>query len=332
MLAVNPPRPVKRPEDFPSFSRPQPLSLRLENGLLQHRTRVRAPQCHRKKPRLGFFRLSNETHPANRRQPAQPRRKIGPAPMKTASGIPYWPSRDPIGERGGMNLYGFVGNDGVDRNDLLGLLCDAERKRWEETQSGLSTLRYLTENASQRLSSALAASENRKSIADQLREQILTYQSDGSLVQDLGLEVLKQRLVGALQSFQQSLPELESAMSANKQAAQNLELAYEKSDRALKAYQDCMGEDMPTVPDKDGVGICTLKCMFGKNLVNYARGGALAGNVGSRIAMRVVATEATKVALKKVATALTGAGLVVTGGELTYCFTCCSLDPNRYNK
>ena len=32
-----------------------------------------------------------------------------------------WPSRDPIGERGGKNLYGFVGNDGVDRWDRLGL-------------------------------------------------------------------------------------------------------------------------------------------------------------------------------------------------------------------
>jgi len=40
--------------------------------------------------------------------------------MKPASGIPYWPSRDPIGERGGMNLYGFVGNDGVAKLDVLG--------------------------------------------------------------------------------------------------------------------------------------------------------------------------------------------------------------------
>ncbi|MEI7911438.1 MAG: hypothetical protein WCK77_17535 [Verrucomicrobiota bacterium] len=39
--------------------------------------------------------------------------------MKSASGIPYWPSRDPIEEEGGMNLYGFVGNDGVDRVDRL---------------------------------------------------------------------------------------------------------------------------------------------------------------------------------------------------------------------
>jgi hypothetical protein len=31
-----------------------------------------------------------------------------------------WPSRDPIEERGGLNLYGFVGNDGVNRWDVLG--------------------------------------------------------------------------------------------------------------------------------------------------------------------------------------------------------------------
>ena len=33
-----------------------------------------------------------------------------------------WPSRDPIGERGGLNLYGIVGNDGVGMVDLLGLV------------------------------------------------------------------------------------------------------------------------------------------------------------------------------------------------------------------
>jgi len=67
-----------------------------------------------------FFRLSNETHRANRRQPAQPRRKILPTATKPVSGIPYWPSRDPIEEEGGENLYGFVRNDGIDTWDLLG--------------------------------------------------------------------------------------------------------------------------------------------------------------------------------------------------------------------
>ncbi|MDA7868093.1 RHS repeat-associated core domain-containing protein [Akkermansiaceae bacterium] len=32
-----------------------------------------------------------------------------------------WPSRDPIGEKGGINLYGMVGNDAVGRWDYLGL-------------------------------------------------------------------------------------------------------------------------------------------------------------------------------------------------------------------
>ena len=32
-----------------------------------------------------------------------------------------WPSRDPIEESGGVNLYGFVGNDGVNGIDRLGL-------------------------------------------------------------------------------------------------------------------------------------------------------------------------------------------------------------------
>ena len=58
--------------------------------------------------------------PANRRQSLQPRRKTRPTATKTASGIPYWPSRDPIAEKGGVNLYGFVGNDGIDSFDILG--------------------------------------------------------------------------------------------------------------------------------------------------------------------------------------------------------------------
>ena len=32
-----------------------------------------------------------------------------------------WPSRDPIGERGGLNLYGFVENNSISKVDILGL-------------------------------------------------------------------------------------------------------------------------------------------------------------------------------------------------------------------
>ena len=35
-----------------------------------------------------------------------------------------WPSRDPIGEQEGMNLYGFVGNNGISLHDYLGLFRD----------------------------------------------------------------------------------------------------------------------------------------------------------------------------------------------------------------
>jgi len=69
----------------------------------------------------GFFENSNRTRPANRRKPSELRRKIRLTPTKTASGIPYWPSRDPIEEEGGVNLYGFVGNDPTSNVDLLGL-------------------------------------------------------------------------------------------------------------------------------------------------------------------------------------------------------------------
>ena len=84
----------------------------------------------------GFFWNSNKSRPPNRLQPAQPRRKIDPTTTKPASGVFFygyryydpvtgrWPSRDPIGERGGVNLYGFVGNDGVNRLDYLGLQED----------------------------------------------------------------------------------------------------------------------------------------------------------------------------------------------------------------
>jgi pimeloyl-ACP methyl ester carboxylesterase len=40
-----------------------------------------------------------------------------------------WPSRDPIAERGGVNLYGFVGNDGIDKSDFLGFYTMINARR-----------------------------------------------------------------------------------------------------------------------------------------------------------------------------------------------------------
>jgi hypothetical protein len=44
-----------------------------------------------------------------------------------------WPSRDPIEEEGGVNMYGFVGNDGVENYDYLGLAdpnSPGDRHHW----------------------------------------------------------------------------------------------------------------------------------------------------------------------------------------------------------
>jgi len=88
----------------------------------------------------GFFAESNRTRPGIRRQPLKPRRKNRPTATKPASGIPLWPSRDPIEERGGINLYGFVGNDGVNWTDLLGLDGDwkklsIDKDSWKKVMS-----------------------------------------------------------------------------------------------------------------------------------------------------------------------------------------------------
>ncbi len=87
----------------------------------------------------GLLSVSVRLNTVSGPQPLQPRRKIRPTAMKTASGIPYWPSRDPIEEEGGVNLYGFVGNDGVDSWDKLGLDKCCVRKKPTYTPSGDSS-------------------------------------------------------------------------------------------------------------------------------------------------------------------------------------------------
>ena len=51
-----------------------------------------------------------------------------------------WPSRDPVEEKGGMNLYGFLGNSSIDQTDYIGLMgpispftTDSHPSQWDIT-------------------------------------------------------------------------------------------------------------------------------------------------------------------------------------------------------
>ncbi|MFC7339623.1 RHS repeat-associated core domain-containing protein [Haloferula chungangensis] len=87
-------------------------------------------------PRRRDWRFAGDTPPSRRlaaNSPHRPNLREFPPVPHTDLGIRYygfryydpvtgrWPSRDPIEEHGGVNLYGFVGNDGVNRWDYLGL-------------------------------------------------------------------------------------------------------------------------------------------------------------------------------------------------------------------
>ena len=54
---------------------------------------------------------------------------------KTMSGRSGWPSRDPIGEKGGMNLYGLIGNDPNDKYDVLGLFDTGSQGRTDAVKN-----------------------------------------------------------------------------------------------------------------------------------------------------------------------------------------------------
>jgi hypothetical protein len=69
----------------------------------------------------GFYRRPASRAPVFGSQATKPRRVALATATKTASGPSLWPSRDPIDERGGLNLYGMVGNDSINRWDYLGL-------------------------------------------------------------------------------------------------------------------------------------------------------------------------------------------------------------------
>jgi RHS repeat-associated protein len=109
----------------------------------------------------GFCKKPPTRAGKNPAQTAKPHRVAKSPPSKTASGMRYygfryynpttgrWLSRDPIGEKGGLNLYGMVRNNPLSFVDILGLACcDTktvdEGEKWLNDQFKLASAKAKT--------------------------------------------------------------------------------------------------------------------------------------------------------------------------------------------
>jgi hypothetical protein len=68
-----------------------------------------------------FFADPGESTWQTAPQPLQAQWETGPSPTQTASGRQVWLSADPLGESGGVNLYGYVLGDPINSWDTYGL-------------------------------------------------------------------------------------------------------------------------------------------------------------------------------------------------------------------
>ena len=91
--------------------------------LEQPKVHQKTSDCGPKTASRNFFTYPVKTSYQNRSNFLIPNQEKSKTTHKTASGRSIWPSRDPIEERGGINLYGFVGNDPVGKWDRLGLFA-----------------------------------------------------------------------------------------------------------------------------------------------------------------------------------------------------------------
>jgi RHS repeat-associated protein len=95
-----------------------------------------------------------------------------------------WPSRDPIGEAGGMNLYGMAYNDILNSVEFLGLepaapdCCETERRRMRDARDALEAA--LANQTASRTAhqDALASEANAKQAVDEAKGTLRGLQQD----------------------------------------------------------------------------------------------------------------------------------------------------------
>jgi hypothetical protein len=86
----------------------------------------KTPSCASKTASREIFSYPIKTDYKKSHNPLKTSQKNRLVTTKTASGIPYWPSRDPITEGDGPNLYAFTWNDPVNSWDEFGY-----QTRWD---------------------------------------------------------------------------------------------------------------------------------------------------------------------------------------------------------
>jgi RHS repeat-associated protein len=96
---------------------PQPLPLAADRRIGSASGKATSPRRTRV---WGFSRRPSGRRRAKRPQVAGIASGCRACDYKTVSGLGFWLSRDPIGENGGVNLYGMVFNNAVGLVDVLG--------------------------------------------------------------------------------------------------------------------------------------------------------------------------------------------------------------------
>lgn len=169
---------------------------------------------------MGFQTTSESSAWTFARQPVEPHQETRDTSTKTVSGLRCWLGRDPIGERGGLCLYGFAGNS-ISVIDYLGLVdCSAEKQRYQSHKNAVDNLKKKIKNILDE-------------IADRIKEM---WENKGNLPYP---HEEGKKLSETIQGHEILLDEYRKALEQNQQ---QLEKQQKWLDAAEKAYADCEKE------------------------------------------------------------------------------------------